>query len=73
MARVIYEQGVKCKQCGKLHVTIDRFKRVVLCQRCGTHLMDFDPITREGIVQENADIVTVKVTHKFFSDIYEEV
>lgn len=35
--------------------------------------MDFDLKTKEGTVQKNAEIVTVKVTHKLFSTIYEEV
>ena len=73
MVRVTYERGVKCKKCGKIHVGINRFQRCVLCQNCGTHIMDFDPTNREGIVTQNADVVTIKVTHKLFSDIYEEV
>jgi hypothetical protein len=35
--------------------------------------MDCDSRNREAEVTKNADIVTVKVTHKLFSDIYEEV
>jgi hypothetical protein len=35
--------------------------------------MDFDVRNREAEVTEDADIVTVKVTHKLFSAIYEEV
>lgn len=73
MAYVTYETGIKCKRCGNLSLSINRFQTRVLCQNCGEHIMDFDPITKEGTVQENADIVTVKVTHKLFSNIYEEV
>lgn len=73
MARVTYEQGIKCKKCGNLIVNINRFTRCVLCQSCGAHLMDFDYVNLEGSVSKNADVVTVKVTHKLFSDIYEEV
>lgn len=73
MARVTYEQGLKCRKCGKLCVSINRFQHTVLCQGCGAHIMNFNLGEREGMVTQNADIVTVKVTHKLFSDIYEEV
>ena len=73
MARVTYERVIKCKRCGEIYVEIDRFQHCVLCQHCGTHIMDFDNKNKKGIVTKNADIVTVKVIHKLFSDIYEEV
>lgn len=73
MARVTYEQGVKCLKCGKLCTSIKRFQKTVLCQGCGAYLGDFDISERELTVSDNADIITVKVTHKLFSDIYEEV
>lgn len=72
MAHITYEQAIKCKQCGKLTMSIKRFQRTVLCQGCGTHIMT-NLGNLEAEVTENADIVAVKVTHKLFSDIYEEV
>ena len=73
MAIVTYERGIKCKKCGNIYVEIDRFQYCVLCQNCGTHVLNFDIKNKKGIVTKNADIVTVKVTHKLFRDIYEEV
>ena len=73
MARVTYEQGIKCRKCGKFQVSIDRFQSYVLCPWCGTHLGNFDRKKRVMSVTNNADIITLKVTHKFFSEIYEEV
>jgi hypothetical protein len=36
--------------------------------------MNFDHKHNEGMVTRNAEIITVKVTHKlFFKEIYEEV
>ena len=73
MARVSYETGLKCKQCGKIVLSVDRFCTRVLCQGCGAHILDFNFKTKEGTMTKNSEQVTVKVTHKLFSDIYEEV
>ena len=73
MARITYERAVKCKRCGEISVSIDRFQSYVLCQNCGEHIANLDIKNRELELTENADIVTVKVTHKLFKDIYEEV
>lgn len=74
MARITYERAIKCKRCGTFRTSIDAYKHHVLCQNCGTHIMDFDCRTKEGTVTQNAEIITVKVTHKpFFREIYEEV
>jgi ribosomal protein S27E len=72
MAYVTYEQAIKCKQCGKLRTSIDRFQRTILCQGCGAHIMTYNG-NLEAEVTKNADIVTVKVTNKLFSRILEEV
>lgn len=72
MAYVTFEQAIKCKRCGKLTASFNRFQRTVLCQGCGTHIMTYEG-NLEATVTENANITTVKVTHKLFSDIYEEV
>lgn len=73
MAKVTYERGIKCKKCGKICVSFNRNAHYVLCQGCGTHIMNFNPKSKNGEVTENADIITVKVTHKLFSETYEEV
>lgn len=73
MARVTYERGIKCKKCGKIYISFDKFQHCVLCQNCGTHIMDFDLKNNKGKVTEKADIVTVKVTHRLFREIYEEI
>ena len=73
MARVTYERGIKCKRCGQIYVSIDRFQHYVLCQSCGEHLMDVDWKNKKVSVTKNADIITVRVIHKLFRDIYEEV
>ena len=72
MAKVVYEMGLECKQCGNLIVSFDRHARYVLCEKCGTHLADFAPQTREATIRES-NVVTVKVTHKLFHDVYEKV
>lgn len=73
MKRITYEPGVKCKKCGKIIVSFNKNYRYVLCQNCGTHIMDFDSVNNKALVTANADIITVKVTHKLFREIYEEV
>lgn len=73
MAYVTYETGLKCKRCGDLTISVSRIGSRKLCQNCGAHIMDFNPMTLEATVTENADIVSVKVTHKLFSNILEEV
>ena len=72
MARTEFVLGVKCKQCGELLISFNRFQRTVLCKKCGTHILNYLG-NREAELTENASQVTVKVTHKLFSDIYEEV
>jgi phage FluMu protein Com len=73
MARISYETGLKCKRCGKIVLSVSRLHSRVLCQGCGAHIVDIDFKTKEGTMTENSEKVTVKVTHKLFSDIYEEV
>ena len=73
MAKVTYERGIKCKKCGKIIISFDRHKQHILCQDCGTHIMDFDIRRKHGEVTQNADIISVKITHKLFKEIYEEV
>ena len=73
MARISYEQGIKCKKCGKIIIAIDNPSFCVLCQGCGAHLANNDYENNALIVTNNAKIITVKVTHKLFHDIFEEV
>ena len=73
MAYVTYEQGIKCRKCGEFRTSIKRFNAHVLCQGCGAHIGDFNLSERELLVTDNADIVTLKVTHKLFSNICEVV
>ena len=73
MSRVTYETGLKCKRCGNISITCRRAGSRKLCQNCGAHIMDCDPRTLEAKVTENADIISVKVTHKLFSYTLEEV
>ena len=73
MAKVTYERGVKCKKCGKILISFNKCEHYILCQGCGTHIMNFDHKHNEGTITQNADIVTVKVTYKLFKEIYEEV
>lgn len=73
MARVTYERGLKCKRCGRMYISIDRFQRCIVCQDCGAHIANFDRRNKEAEITKNADVITVKVTHKLFTDICEEV
>ena len=73
MARVTYEKGVKCLKCGNLITTVNRFNRTILCQECGAYIGDFDLSKKELLITDNAKDVVIKVTHKLFSNIYEEV
>lgn len=73
MAKITYERGVKCKKCGNIITSFNKGNYYILCQNCGTHIMTYDTKNNEIKVTENAKIITVKVTHKLFQEIYEEV
>lgn len=73
MAKISYTRGIKCKRCGKLYVTLNKYLRCFLCQNCGAYLGNFDIEANCLTVEENGEIVTIKVTHKLFSETYEEV
>ena len=73
MARVSYERGVKCKKCGELYTSFYKGTSCMLCQNCGTHILNYNSKTNEGTITKNAEIVTIKITHKLFKEIYEEV
>lgn len=73
MAKISYMRGIKCKRCGELYVTFDKSSRYFLCQNCGAYLGNFDIEANCLTVEEDGKIVTIKVTHKLFSETYEEI
>ena len=70
MARVEFLPGIKCKNCGKIELPPFKY---LLCQECGTKIVDGHNKKDGFIINGNAEIISVKVTHKLFRDIYEEV
>ena len=72
MANIEFVEGVRCKRCGKIIAKPTILTRE-LCQGCGVRLMDINISKRIYSLSNNAESVTVKVTHKFFKDIYEVV
>ena len=73
MAKISYQRGIKCKKCGKIIIAIDRFSSCVFCQNCKAYLANFDYKNKEMVVTNNAEIVTVEVTHKLFRNVLKEV
>lgn len=71
MARVEFREGIQCTKCNKIIIP-DLFTSE-LCQGCGTKLMDINYSNRTYSRCECCKDVTVKITHKLFSDIYEVV
>ena len=71
MAKTEILRGIKCNKCG--HIDIPPFG-YHLCQNCGAYVID-DFIRGKGgwQITSNANIIPVKVTHKLFKDILEEV
>lgn len=72
MANIEFVEGVRCKRCGEIIVQPTIFTRE-LCQGCGARLIDTNISRRTYSLSNNAESVTIKVTHKFFKDIYEVV
>lgn len=72
MANTEFVEGIRCKKCGKIIAQPTVFTRE-LCQGCGAKLIDTNISKRTYSLSDNAESVTVKVTHKFFKDIYEVV
>lgn len=70
MAKVEFYPGIKCKNCGKIE--IPPFGNQ-LCQGCGTKVVDGHNSKDGFLINRNADMISVKVTHKLFKTIYEEV
>lgn len=72
MANIEFVEGVRCKRCGEI-IAKPTILTSELCQGCGVRLMDINISKRTYSLSNNAENVTVKVTHKFFKDIYEVV
>ena len=70
MAKVRFLPGIKCKNCGKIAIPPFRYH---LCQGCGAKVVDGHNDKDGFLINGNANIIKVKVTHKLFKDVYEEV
>lgn len=72
MAKVKYVQGVQCTKCGNIIIE-PRIWTPELCQECGAHVIDKDIQGKEYFLAEYGRSVTVKVTSKLFTELYEIV
>ena len=72
MANIEFVEGIRCKKCGKIIAQPTIFTRE-LCQGCGIKLIDINTERKTYSLSNNAECVTIKVTHKFFKDVYEVV
>ena len=72
MAKIEFVEGVRCKQCGNIITGIYAFTPE-LCQKCGTKIINIHIGRKSYTTNDNGEDVIVKVTHKFFRDIYEVV
>lgn len=70
MVRTELVRGIKCKNCGSME--IPPFSHH-LCQSCGTHIVKGYDKKDGWTIDQGAKIITIKVTHKLFKDILEEV
>ena len=71
MAKIEFCEGVRCKKCGNIIAKPNVFTPE-LCQKCGTKIIDKDIGCKSYTIVGGEDVV-VKVTHKFFKDMYEVV
>lgn len=69
MAKVEFYPGIKCKNCGEIEIPPFRNP---LCQKCGTKIVNGYNRKDGFLINGNAEIISVKVTHKLFKTIYEE-
>ena len=72
MADIEFVEGIRCKRCGKIIAQPTIFTRE-LCQGCGAKLIDVNIGRKTYSLLNDAESVTIKVTHKFFKDVYEVV
>ena len=70
MANIEFVEGIRCKRCGKTIAQPTILKRE-LCQGCGVKLIDINTQRSRYSLSSDAESVTIKVTHKFFKDVYE--
>ena len=71
MAKVEFVEGIQCKKCGNI-VVEPNILTPELCQKCGAKIMSTS-INNRTYRCEDSKSVIVKVTHKFFKDVYEVV
>ena len=71
MAKVEFVEGIQCNKCGNIIVDTNIFTPE-LCQKCGTKIMSTSISNRTYSCKDSKSVI-VKVTHKFFKDIYEVV
>ena len=72
MAKITFVEGVKCTKCGNLIAEPTIFTSQ-LCQNCGARIMTINVAGRSYEATYAGKSVTLKVTHKLFGDIIEEV
>ena len=70
MARIEFKPGIRCKRCGNMD--IPPFSSI-LCQKCGAKIVEGYNKKDGYTITANANIISIKITHKLFKDIYEEV
>lgn len=71
MAKVEYKVGYECKCCGNIVCNLANYD--ILCQKCGAKVMAGYSINSGWQLTENAQSISVKITHKLFSKKYEKV
>lgn len=71
MSKVEFVEGIQCNKCGNI-VVDPNILTPELCQKCGTKIMSTS-ITDRTYSCKDSKAVIVKVTHKFFKDVYEVV
>lgn len=71
MSRIEFVEGIQCNKCGNVIINPDIFTSE-LCQKCGTKIMSTSIINKTYSNKDSKSVI-VKVTHKFFKDVYEVV
>ncbi len=72
MNNIEFVKGVQCQKCGNI-IAYVRSDTPELCQKCGADLIYKDLSDQSYNIGKDGKSVTVKVTHKFFKDVYEIV
>ena len=71
MAKVEFVEGIQCNECGNITIKPNIFTPEI-CQKCGSKIL-LKSINNRTYSNKNSKSVIVKVTHKFFTDVYEVV